>query len=310
MEHKILIADDSQTIQKVIRITLASEPFQIEECINPLKLKESLEGANPDIVVLDFNFSDDKTGYQLALEIYEFNPLIKIIMLFGTFDTIDENKLELHHVSGKMIKPFDGGKFINLCKSLISAEVQEKAEPQDFPKEITDWEMSVPSIIGEEDSKEALLDIPDVIEESGFELPSSEDLDYPEVEPIQDIKEFIKDEMSSDDFWSPDEVSSFEPEIEPIEINTDVVIDFEIEQEPESEAEVTLGTKSIIENPLQEEALLSSLFERIKPLLDEKIKKYCHEQVSKVAWEVIPDLAENIIKEELSKIADEVLDSN
>ena len=99
MKHKILIADDSLTIQKVIKITLANEPFELFECVNAQELENKINEVKPSIVLLDFNLSEDKTGYDLTREIKSSLPNTKILMLFGTFDTVDETLLAESGVS-------------------------------------------------------------------------------------------------------------------------------------------------------------------------------------------------------------------
>ena len=77
MEHKVLIADDSLTIQKVIKITLSNEPFVLSDCTDADELVSSVEEFKPAIVLLDFNLSENKTGYDLCKEIKEVAPTCK-----------------------------------------------------------------------------------------------------------------------------------------------------------------------------------------------------------------------------------------
>ena len=54
MNHKVLLADDSLTIQKVIRITLAGQPYDIVDCATEEELFKKLPEVQPKIVFLDF----------------------------------------------------------------------------------------------------------------------------------------------------------------------------------------------------------------------------------------------------------------
>ena len=60
MSKRILVADDSLTIQKVINITLASYDYDLIECHNETQLYEQLENGPYDLVLLDFNISENK----------------------------------------------------------------------------------------------------------------------------------------------------------------------------------------------------------------------------------------------------------
>jgi CheY-like chemotaxis protein len=118
MTTKVLLADDSLTIQKVIKITLANEPFVVAECTHADQLIEAIRKTQPQILFLDFSLSETKTGYELAQEIKDYFPSVKVLMMYGTFDSIEEDELKAVGVSAHIVKPFDSTKFVNLCRSL------------------------------------------------------------------------------------------------------------------------------------------------------------------------------------------------
>jgi CheY-like chemotaxis protein len=199
MSYKLLLADDSEINQKVVKKTLANEPFEIVVCSQADKLTESLKESNPDIVLLDFNLSESKTGYELCQDIKELNPRAQVIMLYATFDNIDEEALKKAGGAQKVIKPFDSNKFIALCRSFIPDEKSEPFEIKTVEKQSIieekpivsivkeEWEMVVPGVIGEEENNESMF--PPIIESlvqdhdatnPEIHFPQSDDLDYPE----------------------------------------------------------------------------------------------------------------------------------
>jgi len=119
MTHKVFIADDSLTIQKVIKITLANQPYEITDCSSEAELFNNLEKIKPKIIFLDFNLSEKLTGYDLSAKIKKLSPKTKILFLLGTFDTLDEQLFKKSGASDKIVKPFDSNKFISICKQLI-----------------------------------------------------------------------------------------------------------------------------------------------------------------------------------------------
>lgn len=119
MTPKILVADDSPTIQKVIGITLASENFEIIKCEEEGTLESLVSEHKPDLVLLDYNLSEALTGYDLVENIRKIHPS-RIIFLYGTFDTIDESLNSQFNIDGSMVKPFDAKKFIHLCRDTIA----------------------------------------------------------------------------------------------------------------------------------------------------------------------------------------------
>ncbi len=149
MNHKVLLADDSLTIQKVIKITLANQPYDIVECASDEELFNLLPKVNPELVFLDFNLSEKYTGYELSSKIKEVIPNARILLLLGTFDTVDDSSMEKSGASDKIVKPFDSNKFISICKRLIDSAPREeikfpemKLAPGLPPKDEDQWEVS------------------------------------------------------------------------------------------------------------------------------------------------------------------------
>lgn len=176
MKPKILIADDSLTIQKVIKITLANEDYDLIECIDEKDLIESVNSHRPSLVLLDFNLSENKTGYDLSKEIKAVCQS-KIMMLFGTFDTIDEDLLQASGVNDHIVKPFDGNKFINSCRQLISDSSLEETSSDiidDFEEDTAEFQT--------DDLLEEAEDFPGPIEDNTEE-------DFEEIEVFEEFEE-------------------------------------------------------------------------------------------------------------------------
>jgi DNA-binding response OmpR family regulator len=134
MSHKVLVADDSLTIQKVIRITLANQPFEVVDCGSEAELFDKLPQVKPKIVFLDFNLSEMYTGYELTSKIKSISPSTKVLLLLGTFDTVDEGMMEKCGASDKVVKPFDSNKFIAICHALSD---DSDAEEIPYPESMT-----------------------------------------------------------------------------------------------------------------------------------------------------------------------------
>lgn len=132
MNHKVLLADDSLTIQKVIKITLANQPYDITDCSTEEELFQKLTSVQPKIVFLDFNLSEKFSGYELTSKIKSLLPSTKVLLLLGTFDTIDDAAMEKCGASDKIVKPFDSNKFIAICKQLI--DTFSDNEPLKYPE--------------------------------------------------------------------------------------------------------------------------------------------------------------------------------
>lgn len=188
MGVKILLADDSPTVHKVIKIILANEPFEVVECSREADLIPKLEQHNPTIVFLDFNFSENLTGYDLCRSIKDKSPSTKVLMMYGTFDAIDEATLLDSGADQHVIKPFDTNRFVFQVRALADTtdpepmdewnvrETVEKQTPdvqqmtQDtvgtLDDSLSDWGMMVPGVIGK---TEGSPELPPVIGEESLQ---------------------------------------------------------------------------------------------------------------------------------------------
>lgn len=235
MSLKLLIADDSLTIQKVIKIALANEDFDISVCSSSEDLVSSIKKENPKIVLLDSNLSEEKNEFELTSMILEQSSDIQILMLYRTFDTIDKQALEESKVSNYIVKPFDGNEFINKCRKM--RDHFEKDE--DFSKNISEIEQ-IPEVIestsDEEQSQEWVMNVPDPIDNEvspveSVKIQSSDQLEKGLADWGMDVPSIIGQESNtvevpeiipSSEIMSSSEVQAIDKGLEQVNTNDDV----------------------------------------------------------------------------------------
>jgi len=139
MSAKILVADDSLTIQKVVGITLADTGYELEQCKNESDLYEKVKVRRYDLILLDFNLAESKSGYELCKEVLSISPDVKILVMLGTFDSVDESQLEGIGVKDKIVKPFESAKFVEKCSEIIESEESDD-DSEDYESEEFDSE--------------------------------------------------------------------------------------------------------------------------------------------------------------------------
>jgi DNA-binding response OmpR family regulator len=154
MTSRVLIADDSLTIQKVIGITLANSGYELVECLNEAELFRKIQSNHFDLILLDFNLSDSRSGYELAKQINQAMPGAAIIVMLGTFDTVDEAQFDACGISDKIVKPFESTKFIKKCRDLLEGKREMPAPKKHPPAEdifnkvddVDMWKVDAPQI--------------------------------------------------------------------------------------------------------------------------------------------------------------------
>jgi CheY-like chemotaxis protein len=173
MASKILVADDSITIQKVISITLANESVELVEAKSEDELFEKIANEKFSLVLLDFNLSESKSGYELAKHIKSSSPETRILAMLGTFDTAENDKVEEAGIDELVVKPFESSKFISKCRELASmSPVGDDFSPeQDTNLEEINVDSSGDSSLGEADGWVTNSpDIEDLSDESNVNL--------------------------------------------------------------------------------------------------------------------------------------------
>ena len=106
--QKILVADDSATIQKVIRLTLTNENYELETVSDGARALELLTLFRPDLVLVDVSLPK-KSAFELKAEANAMSDLksIAFILLTSAFEKVDEKQLQTLGFSATLTKPFD-----------------------------------------------------------------------------------------------------------------------------------------------------------------------------------------------------------
>ena len=121
MPHKLLLADDSVTIQRVIELTFADEDVQVRAVGDGKKAIASIQCRSPDIVLADVGMPE-RDGYEVAAFI-KGNPQlanIPVLLLTGAFEPIDETRARAVGCDGVLVKPFEPQMVINRVKDLLA----------------------------------------------------------------------------------------------------------------------------------------------------------------------------------------------
>ncbi len=125
MSARILVVDDSPTVQKVVAITLANEGYELFQALNEDELYGKIKTGAFDLILLDFTISPKKSGYETIKQVLAQAPQAPILLLLGQFDQVDEQILAKIGVQEKLIKPFDSARFIQRCRALLEGKPLE-----------------------------------------------------------------------------------------------------------------------------------------------------------------------------------------
>jgi CheY-like chemotaxis protein len=130
--RKLLLADDSATIQKVIDLTFADEGVRVMAVGNGQEAIDQLLEFAPDIVLADV-FMPARTGYEVC-EYVKSNEKLKhipVMLLVGSFEPFDEAEARRVGADDILTKPFQSiRRLIDRVGALVSSPpVVEKESP-------------------------------------------------------------------------------------------------------------------------------------------------------------------------------------
>jgi CheY-like chemotaxis protein len=328
--RKLLLADDSATIQKVIDLTFADEGVRVMAVGNGQEAIDQLLEFAPDVVLADV-FMPERNGYEVC-EYVKTNEKLKhipVMLLVGSFEPFDEAEARRVGADDILTKPFQSiRRLIDRVGALVSSPpVVEKERPTAELPRVEEEEVRLDTRELEVTTADT-LPLDDVIaaqslpREEKMETRNDADvlLDLGEFEPVRaaDDDEFV---LELDDEPAPARAfvepqvkeavaaagayeSSYQPDVYDRSLAETQEVPYTseahnvavVEPEPEpivAEPEPVTSSTSISADQLSPE-MIDAIARRMVEMMSDKV-------VREIAWEVVPDLAELLIKRQLEE---------
>jgi CheY-like chemotaxis protein len=134
--RKLLLADDSVTIQKVVSLTFGDEGMQVTTVSDGEQALAKLEEIAPDIVLADVHMPK-VSGYQVCEQIRRDERFrhLPVMLLVGSFEPFDEEEARRVGADDHLTKPFQSiRQLVSKVGSLLSGSTpQEEADTQRLP---------------------------------------------------------------------------------------------------------------------------------------------------------------------------------
>ena len=134
--RKLLLADDSITIQKVVNLTFADEGIDVISVSDGAAALAQLASETPDILLADVNMPGP-TGYEICerLRANEATRNVPVILLVGSFEPFDETEAARVGANAYLTKPFQSIKqLIAQVNELMETSRQTPAEDEALPE--------------------------------------------------------------------------------------------------------------------------------------------------------------------------------
>jgi CheY-like chemotaxis protein len=146
MGNRILLADDSITIQKVVNLTFADEGIEVVAVSNGDLAERRLGEINPDLVLADI-FMPGKNGYQLCEAIKQDPQFqnVPVVLLVGAFEPFDQAEARRVRADAHLTKPFESRTLVETVRRLVGENSGDRpksifkmAEPPEERAEVQD----------------------------------------------------------------------------------------------------------------------------------------------------------------------------
>lgn len=317
MVRRILVADDSSTIQKVIKIGLANLPTEIRSVSS---LMEAMKYAQPgqfDIIIAGAGLP----GVSAATDFKKLSDLaggIPLIILMGSYDTVRETELRACGIQMLMKKPFPPGDLTRMVqdvaaeRGLSSPELDARppqsqgpvaASPKVSPGIGGQTSQSAPPVVFEPERASISRSIPEAIPEnlpfgslSAFELGitgSNSDIPpVPEVEPSRKGRPAFDLGANHFEQTNSSQLSSIQ---EPQRSEAKEQKPFTAPAGQSSRSQVA-GMSAAVE---------AFVLNELPPLVDRAVERYCIEHFKQVAREALTAELRRLAEEKARFLVDQ-----
>jgi DNA-binding response OmpR family regulator len=132
MAAKLLLAEDSLTIQKVFELTFKQTDISLTMVDNGEDAVRLAQEISPDLVVADVSLPG-KDGFEVAaaLQSGEKGGYCPVLILAGTLAPFNEERFKNSGASGVLFKPFESQDLIEKVDALLRGSEEPAPEPGD-----------------------------------------------------------------------------------------------------------------------------------------------------------------------------------
>ena len=316
MPKKILLADDSITIQKVVELTFSEGDYQVFAVGNGSLALRKIHEVRPDIALLDV-IMPEANGYEVC-EKLKGDPAtarIPVLLLTGTFEPFDRNRAQAVGADGHLTKPFESQVLIARVEELIASAAPSMAAPaaaEAAPTPAPEPEPDEPARAAADEITISIVpdrydDEPAGRRDFGAEVDESIQtirLDPEDIPPPQQSSEESSagtwDELASGLGSAP---LSSRPEPEETAAMRRQPAAPVPEAEQAGSAETVL---SVVEMEMREASGNGLSPDQVDRIASRVVERLSDRIVREIAWEVIPEIAENLIRQRIRELEEKI----
>ena len=324
--NKLLLADDSVTIQKVVGLVLADEGFELKITGNGKEAIEALSSFRPDVVLADVEMPE-MNGYELARAIKgtPATSSIPVILMAGAFETIDEDRIREAGADDYVIKPFESQDLISKLRGALTAKAEASPQEEPFAQILSEAAAVTAGDLSGGLAPRDLME--EVVSEEYVEEVREEEIVAPPVDKFPDEDAAIKTISLPEAPPEAEETRAYPFENraggsppEDREIVSPEEIKAAVEARVAASVEEALGKLDLqviltqaaapVLGAAAQKIVEESLPSIVEPLVSEALAQASaamKEAMERIVRQTVPELAESIIRQEMESIKSEAL---
>jgi len=203
MTIRILVADDSITIQKIVAMAFENEDAEVEGIGDGQEAFDKVPGFKPDIVLADVDMPG-LDGFELCQKIKGNSELanIKVLLLASDFEDFDEGRFKESQAENHISKPFKSDDIVQMVTQVMKGESALETAVLPDSVEEKDDEPSLEELLAsvERLSTDSMEMADDPIEDVSPPVELVESVKEEAVPPFEEHEEIIEEpSMAIDD---------------------------------------------------------------------------------------------------------------
>ena len=132
MAVRVIVADDSITVQKVLRLILTPQGYEVQCFSSGTEAFEAIQKNRPAVIFADA-VMPGMNGIELGMRLQKGQKelqSIPLVLMHSAFDEISSDNIKASGAKAKLVKPFDDQQVVDLVEKLSVKDYKEEVRTE------------------------------------------------------------------------------------------------------------------------------------------------------------------------------------
>jgi CheY-like chemotaxis protein len=144
MPKRVLLADDSVTVRKVVELAFSDTEIRLDAVGSGAEAMRRIRELQPDLILADVAMPAP-TGYEICLHVKTSERPVPVLLLAGAFEPFDGGRAREVGADGWVRKPFESRSLLQKVEALLT-----RRTPPNRPEPARDSQASPPDLRSDE----------------------------------------------------------------------------------------------------------------------------------------------------------------